>query len=47
MDYETLTSEQLYELAFYQEDQQAQVEWMRRLRLQYMKALLERPPAFS
>jgi hypothetical protein len=42
MDYETLTNEQIYELAFYQEDQQAQEERMRRLRLQYIKALLER-----
>jgi len=47
MEYETLPNEQVYELAFYEEDPRAQEEWMRRLRLQYMKALLERVPESS
>lgn len=42
MDYSKLSTEELHELAYYQEDRQAQQEYMRRVRLLRVRELLER-----
>jgi hypothetical protein len=42
MDYESMTNEELYNLAYIQEDPQAQAEYMRRVRLLRTKELLKR-----